>query len=189
MATAARRRDDARGDEVARYSTTAMWFHWTIAVLVIVNLAVGILHDPIPALRAWMPGHKAIGVTVLVLTAGRIAWRLTHPAPPLPPATKAWERVSAHATHWTLYVLLILMPLSGWTMVSAGTRRPLTWFGLFDIPYLPVSDAAGDIGATAHGILGWTMLTLVALHIAAALRHRLILRDHVLARMAPALDR
>lgn len=176
-------------DAVGRYSTTAMWFHWTIAVLVLVNLAVGILHDPIPALRAWMPGHMAIGLTVLVLTAGRIAWRLTHPAPPLPPATKAWERVSAHATHWTLYLLLLAMPISGWTMVSGAPRHPLSWFGLFDVPFLPVTVQASEGAHQAHGVLGWVMLALVVLHVAAALRHRLILRDHVLARMAPALDR
>ncbi len=174
---------------VQRYSVTAMWFHWTIAALVIANLAIGLLHESVPALKSWMPTHKAIGLTVLALTAFRIAWRLTHPAPPLPPATHAWERVSAHATHWTLYALLILMPLSGWSMVSGGTRRPLTWFGLFDLPYLPVSDAAAGVAHSIHGILGWIMLALVGLHIAAAMRHWLVLRDHVFGRMAPLLDR
>lgn len=168
------------------YSTVAIAFHWVIALLVIVNIAVGFLHDPVPALGAWMPGHKAIGITVLVLTLARIAWRLTHRPPPLPADTKAWERGVAHVTHWTLYGLLLAMPLTGWLMVS-GTdkRRPLTWFGAFDIPYLPVSKAAGGLGHDAHGLLGWLMLALVVLHIGAALRHHLILRNSVLLRMAP----
>jgi len=171
-----------------RYSTAAIWFHWTIALLVIVNLAVGILHDYIDALKPWMAGHKAIGITVLVLTAGRVAWRLVHRPPPLPPETRAWEKGVAHATHWTLYLLLIAMPVTGWLMVS-GTdkRRPLDWFGLFDIPYLPVSKAAGGFGHEAHELLGWLMLALVVLHIAAAMRHHLILRNAVLARMAPVV--
>src|SRR5689334_18376944 len=116
----------ARLSRDQRYSGVAIAFHWIIALLLIVNLAVGLLHDAIPALRAWMPGHKAIGITVLALTAGRIAWRLAHRAPPLPAQTPAWEKGLAHATHWTLYALLLLMPLSGWAMVS-GTekRRPL----------------------------------------------------------------
>ena len=171
-----------------RYSTVAIWFHWTIALLVIVNLAVGILHDYIDTLKPWMAGHKAIGITILVLTVGRVAWRLAHRPPPLPPETRAWEKGVAHATHWTLYLLLIAMPLTGWLMVS-GTdkRRPLDWFGVFDIPYLPVSKAAGGFGHNAHGLLGWLMLALVVLHVAAALRHHLILRDSVLGRMAPGV--
>ncbi len=173
-----------------RYSTVAIWFHWTIAVLVILNIAVGLLHDPIPALGAFMGAHKAIGMTVLVLTLGRIIWRITHPAPPLPAEVPAAHKGLAHATHFAFYALLLAMPLTGWMMVSGTeTRRPFNWFGLFDLPYLPVSKAAGGFGHSAHGVLGWLMLALVVLHIAAALRHHLILRDAVLVRMAPALKR
>lgn len=173
-----------------RYSGVAIAFHWTIALLVIVNLIVGLGHDAIPALRAWMPGHKAIGITVLALTLGRVAWRITHRPPPLPAFTPAWERTVAHATHWVLYALMLLMPLSGWAMVSGPEgRRPLSWFGLVDLPYLPVGAAAAETGHAAHAILGWLMLALVALHIAAALRHHLILRDSTLLRMLPRATR
>ena len=169
-----------------RYSTVAMWFHWTIAVLVIVNLTIGLLHDAIGGMGL----HKPIGLTVMALTAGRVVWRLLHRPPPLPAHTPAWERGAAHATHWALYALMIGMPITGWLMVSgAATRRPLTWFGLFDVPYLPVGKAAGGIGHEAHELLGWLMLGLVALHIAAALRHWLVLRDGVFGRMAPALEK
>ena len=180
----------ARLAHEARYSRVAIAFHWTIAVLVIVNLIVGIGHDSIPALRAWMPAHKPVGILVLALTLARVAWRLGHSPPPLPPRTPAWERVAAHTTHVALYALLLAMPLTGWLMVS-GTekRRPIDFFGLFDIPYLPVGPAAGEAGAWGHGLLGWTMLALVALHIGAALRHHFLLRDTVLARMAPRLAR
>lgn len=172
--------------QTLHYSRVAMWFHCTIAALVIVNLAIGLLHDVIGGMAI----HKAMGITVLALTAGRVAWRLTHRPPPLPAHTPAWERGVAHATHWTLYLLMIAMPVTGWLMVSGGpTRRPLTWFGLFDIPYLPVGPATGGFGQEAHELLGWLMLGLVVLHVAAALRHRLILRDGILARMAPALER
>ena len=171
----------------ATYSRVAIAFHWTIAVLVIVNLIVGIGHESIPALRAWMPAHKAIGITVLLLTAARVAWRLAHRPPPLPAATPAWERAAAHATHWALYVLMIAVPLTGWMMVSGPEgRRALTWFGLFDLPYLPVSGATAGLGAEGHEVLGWMMAVLVAAHVAAALRHAVLLRDGVMARMLPA---
>lgn len=171
-----------------RYSSVAIAFHWTIALLVIVNLVIGIGHEAIPALRAMMGAHKAIGITVLALTAGRIAWRIAHRPPALPSGTPAWEKGVAHATHWTLYLLMIAMPLTGWMLVSGpGPSRPLQWFGLFDIPTLPVSKNVADIGHDAHGVLGWLMAALVVLHIGAALRHHLLLRDGVLARMAPVL--
>jgi cytochrome b561 len=173
-----------------RYSRVAILFHWVIAVLVVVNLIVGLGHESIPAMRAWMPGHKAIGVTVLALTLARVAWRLSHRPPALPASVPAGERRLALAAHWALYALLLGMPLSGWVMVSSPEgRRPLTWFGTFDIPFLPVGAGASDTAATAHGVLGWTMLALVVLHVLAALRHHLILRDATLVRIAPWLAR
>lgn len=173
-----------------RYSRVAIAFHWTIAFLVIVNLIVGIGHDYVPAMRAWMPGHKAIGITVLALTLGRVAWRVAHRPPPLPAAMPAWEKASAHGVHWLLYALLLAMPLTGWLMSSGPEhRRPLTWFGLFDIPYLPASGATAEASHSAHGVLGWVMLALVVLHIGAALRHHLLLRDGVLRRMLPGAAR
>lgn len=175
----------ARGQ---RYSDVAILFHWTIAVLVIANIVIGLLHDPVPAFRALMPAHKSIGLTVLVLTLGRVAWRIAHRPPPLPADVTAWERGAAHAMHWTLYLLLLIMPLTGWALVSGGAKpRPLTWLGAFRVPLLPVSGGTSDAAHSAHVVLGWAMAVLVLLHIAAALRHHFIRRDAVLARMAPAL--
>lgn len=171
-----------------RYSRGAIAFHWVIALLVILNLGLGLFHDGLP--RDWqvMPVHKAVGITVLVLTLGRIAWRVAHRPPPLPATLPAWERTTARAAHWLLYALLLILPLSGWMMVSgAETRRPLDWFGLFPIPYLPVGPAAGGLGHEAHEILGYVMVVLVMIHILAALRHHLVLRDSTLVRMLPIL--
>lgn len=182
--------DRPNGPVPDRYSRVAIWFHWTIALLVIFNIVVGLLHDPVPALRSLMGAHKALGITVLVLTAGRIAWRLAHRPPPLPVHTPLWEKALAHAAHALLYIFMIALPLTGWLMVSGSAKRsPLNWFGLFDIPYLPVSAATGRLGHDAHGVLGWMMLALVVLHIGAALRHHVLLRDPVLARMAPVFRR
>lgn len=168
-----------------RYDRGAIWFHWVIALLVILNLAIGLLHESLlEGVKSAMPLHKSIGLTVIVLTLARIAWRLTHRpprhSPPLPPL----ERRAAGATHFLLYALMLALPLTGWAMMS-GSPRPLAWFGLFDVPLLPVGKAASGAAHDAHGLLGWLMLALVALHIAAALRHHYLLRDGVLARMLP----
>ena len=170
-----------------RYTSGAIAFHWLIAAAILFNLWLGIWHDDLP--KAWkvMPVHKAVGITVLVLSLARLAWRLTHRPPPLPIASPMWERTAAKGAHWLLYFLTIAVPLTGWMMVSAGTLRPLNWFGLFPIPYLPIGKAAGSFGHEAHEILGYGLAALVVIHILAALRHHLLLRDSTLVRMLPIL--
>lgn len=170
------------------YTRSAIAFHWAIAVAIIVNLAIGIGHDAMP--RGWgvMPFHKALGITILVLSVARLAWRLTHRPPPLPATAPTWERTLAAATHWTLYALTIAVPLTGWMMSSGGNPpRPLSWFGLFPIPHLPVDKASAGFGGEAHEVLGYALAALVVLHVLAALRHHLILRDATLVRMLPIL--
>ena len=172
-----------------RYSRGAIWFHWVIAALVIINLIIGLLHDSLlDGVAAALPLHKSIGLTVLALTLGRIAWRLAHRPPPLPMTMPRWERLASQATHFSLYALLLIMPLTGWMLVSgAKTPHPFSWFGLFGVPLLPVSRATGGIAHESHSLLGYLMAVLVLIHIAAALRHHFLLRNSILARMAPGL--
>lgn len=168
----------------SRYSTVAILFHWSIALLVIANMAIGF------GLVGAMSTHKAIGITVLVLTVLRIGWRLTHRPPPLPANVPGWQAKAAWVSHALFYVLLIAMPITGWLMVSnSDVLRPLTWFGLFDIPYLTISPAAGDAGHDIHELLALPFAGLIMLHVAAALKHHLIDRDSVLTRMAPIFSR
>ncbi len=167
-----------------RYSTVARTLHWIIALLIVANLALGFAHDALPKDWAVMPVHKSIGLTVLALTLVRIGWRLTHRAPPLPAAMPGWERGAAQATHFAFYALMLLLPLSGWIMSSAGDR-PLNWFFLFDVHKFAVTreDAIVGLSRAAHGPLGFVWAALILLHVAAALRHHFVLRDGVLRRM------
>lgn len=170
-----------------RYSRVAIWFHWTIALLVIANLAIGLLHESLlSGVSGAMGLHKSIGLTVLALTAGRVAWRLMHPAPPLPGHVSRVERGVAHLVHVVLYALLVILPLTGWMMASGAKRYPLNWFGLFPVPYLPIAPDLAGVGHDGHEVLGWLMLALIVLHVGAALRHHFILRDGIVLRMMPA---
>lgn len=172
------------------YSRVAIILHWLIGLAIIGNLIGGLAHDlPPPEMRGLVMGlHKATGITILFLSVARLLWRLTHRPPPLAPTVKGWEKGLAHATHWGFYLLMILVPFSGWMMVSAAEqRRPLTWFWLFDIPYLPVAqDKIAAAGANnAHETLAFVMIGLLVLHIGAALKHHYLDRDNTLARMLP----
>jgi cytochrome b561 len=167
-----------------RYTKVARALHWAIALLILFNLWLGFAHDALPKDWKVMPVHKSVGLTVLALTLVRIGWRLTHPAPPLPARTPAWERLVAQVTHIGFYVLMLALPLTGWIMSSAGDR-PLNWFFLFDVPKFGVAkgDAITGISHEGHEILGFVFAALILLHVAAALRHHFILKDGVLRRM------
>ena len=176
-----------RGD---RYSRGAIAFHWVIAALVLFNLWLGLFHDSLP--REWkvMPVHKSVGITILVLSIARLAWRLGHRPPHLPERMPRWEKLLAKTVHWLFYALLIVLPLTGWLFSSNPDRpRPFSWFFLFDLPLLPATPALAGAAHEAHEVLGLTMAALVLIHIAAALRHHFILRDRVLVRMLPWANR
>jgi cytochrome b561 len=168
-----------------RYSTVAIWFHWIIATMVIANLAIGLMHENILHGVGWaMPLHFSFGLTVLILSVGRVIWRMMHPVPPVPAHLPGWQQTLARGTHFGLYALILLMPITGWMMVSGG-KRPIGFYWLFDFPKLPVDKALSGLGHEGHELLGWLMLALVVIHIGAALRHHYILRDGVLGRMLP----
>jgi cytochrome b561 len=167
-----------------RYSSIARALHWILAILIIFNLFLGFAHDALP--REWkvMPIHKSIGLSVLALTVARILWRFTRETPPLPAAMPVWEKRAAHVTHFAFYAFMLVMPLTGWIMSSAGDQ-PLNWFFLFDVPKFAVSkgDAIVGISGESHEIMGFAWAVLIIVHVLAALRHHFILKDGVLRRM------
>ncbi|WP_188055902.1 cytochrome b [Sphingosinithalassobacter sp. CS137] len=169
-----------------RYDRVAITFHWVIAALVLVNLAIGLFHESLFDGMSLMPFHKSNGILILGLSIARLGWRLGHRPPSLPAGSPRWERALARSVHWLFYTLLILLPLSGWIFSSNPARpRPIDWFGLFELPVLPVGEALAGAAHGGHDLMGFAMAGLVVLHVAAALRHHFVLRDRTLARMLP----
>lgn len=172
----------------SRYSTVAIVLHWTIALLLIGNLVVGLLFDTIehndkPLFFKLIQLHKSTGITILALVVLRLAWRMINPPPRLPDHMTTVERALAKLSHWGFYVVMLALPLSGWAMVSVSAKRfPLLWYGTFEIPYLPAPKAWNYDGM--HWFLGWLTLAMIALHVAAALKHQYMDRDNIFARMS-----
>lgn len=187
--------------DASRYTTVAIILHWMIAISIIGLIGAGLwMVEAIkkPETRALAFDvyqlHKSLGLTVLVLSVVRLLWRLAHPAPPLPAGMSSIERFGATFTHVAFYVLMIAMPLAGWVMVSASKfGLPTIVFGLFEWPHIawiaalegkePVEAAA----KSAHKYMGYGLAALLALHVGAALKHHVVNRDDVLARMVPGL--
>lgn len=179
-----------------RYSAVAILLHWASAlgVLALIGMGLTMTHAGLAPMRLFplYQWHKSVGITVLVLTGLRLAWRLTHRPPPHPAGMPARERRAAGAAHAILYGLLVGLPLTGWAVVSLSPFNiPTVLYGLVPWPHLPLAplltDPVGAEGAfkLLHAYGAWFLTALLVLHVAAALRHHLILRDGVLWRMLP----
>ena len=172
-----------------RYTGVAIGLHWLIGLMIVTSLGVGLymvslsLSPDKLRLYSW---HKWAGVTIFILVLVRSLWRLTHPAPPLPDDVPVWQRKVAEATHYALYALMIVIPLTGWLMSSAKGFQTV-YFGVVPIPdLLAKNEGLGETLALVHRYLNYSMIGLVIAHIAAALKHHFIDKDDILRRMLPA---
>ncbi|AWV15690.1 MULTISPECIES: cytochrome b [Methylobacterium] len=186
----------ANGVSARRYSAVAILLHWAsaLAVLVLIGLGLTMTHAALAPLRQFQlyQWHKSVGVTVLALTVLRLLWRLTHRPPPHPVGMPARERRAAAAAHHLLYLLLVGLPLTGWAVVSLSPFNiPTVLYGLVPWPHLPLAAHVPDPAAAegllkqVHALGAWFLAALLAVHVAAALRHHFLLRDDVLRRMLP----
>lgn len=173
-----------------QWGWVAKTLHWATALGVIGLVIVGLWMDEMrvsPQKVKVFALHKSVGVTVLALVLLRIVWRFVDKRPPYPAGMPKWQRGVSEISHGLLYVLLLTQTLSGWIYNSASNFA-LQWFGWFQLPRLSGPDPElkhlmGDIHES-----GWIVLAvLLAVHVAAALKHHFIDRDSTLARMTPGV--
>ena len=170
------------------YTTTAKSLHWLILVLLIVQFIFAWTmpdigrNTPVTTLISL---HFTMGIVILAVAIVRLAWRVTHGEPEPDAGMPPWQTTSARIVHWLLYALLFVLPLLGWINASWRGMR-IVMFGL-ELPHLVATRAAGwGWTGDVHALLSnYVLLTLVGLHVAAALYHYFIRRDGVLQRMLP----
>lgn len=183
---------------MTRYSGVAILLHWAMALGILCLIAIGLVMTQLAVTPIWQfklyQLHKSIGITVLVLAVFRLLWRLGHTPPPLPATMPALERRAAEGMHRLLYVFLFGLPLTGWALVSVSPYNiPTVLYGWIPWPHLPVLSTLHDkvladaVLSKIHAYGAWVLIALLAVHAGAALRHHLILRDHLLSRMLPPL--
>ena len=189
------------------YTKTAKLLHWLIAIGIFSMFALGWWMTELPkeapkqtafdlfnlGFYTWQTSdeisprsfyfnlHKSIGVTILALIAFRVFWRITHKAPALLANYKTWERKLATGTHHLLYLLMVILPVSG-VIMATYSKYGIKWFGLPLVKGLD-NNAMREIFKEAHEIIGVVILLVLALHIAGALKHKLIDKDDTLKRM------
>jgi cytochrome b561 len=190
-----------------RYTKTAVILHWLIGFGIIFMFLFGWYMEGLPkeapkvmsfdlfdlGIYTWQLSeetsprsfyfnlHKSFGITILGLIAFRVLWRLTHPAPALIKTMKAWEKKLANATHHALYLVMVLVPVSGAAM-ALYSKYGIKWFGIPLAEGLG-DDAMRDIFKNAHEIIGIILLVLLGLHILAVLKHTFVNKDGTLKRM------
>ncbi|MFZ5507039.1 MAG: cytochrome b [Pseudomonadota bacterium] len=171
-----------------RYTRTAMSLHWLIALMLFGMFGFGLYMVELPLSPQklkFYSYHKWAGVTVFLLVLARLAWRITHRPPALPAGMPAWQVTAAKAGHHLLYLLMVIVPLSGWLMSSAKGFQTV-WFGVLPLPDLLAKDEAlGEALLLTHRLLNWFFMLVVAGHVAAALKHHFVDRDGLLSRMLP----
>ena len=179
-----------------RYGDVAVIFHWLIAFFIIGLLAIGkymtSLDDNDPVRFVLTQWHKSFGLTVLFLSVLRLVWRFTHRPPPEIVSIPHWQQRVASAAHTVLYLLMFVLPITGWIMASASPLNIDTvLFNVITIPHLPPFADLPNKAEIAesfheyHELAGNLLILILLAHIGAALKHHWRDKDNVLLRMLP----
>ncbi|MBV1900151.1 MAG: cytochrome b [Kordiimonadaceae bacterium] len=182
------------------YSRFAVFLHWAIALLIFCLLGLGIVMTRLPEKEIALMFklyqlHKSLGISVLLLSIIRLLWRFSTKQPVAAPGSKLEQRM-AKIAHISLYILAFLTPLLGWALVSASPYNiPTLIFGVVEWPHISFFAALDNKEATEailsemHEIAAFTLLLVALLHMGAALRHHFVLKDTIVSRMIPFLNR
>jgi len=177
------------GNGMQAWGPVARVLHWLIALMIVGQFSTGWLAENEPNREAGyvlIRNHFQFGVVLTGLILMRVLWRLSHRPPEPPPGEPRWRELTARAVHGMIYLALITLPVAGY-IVWVHMKADMDVFGLFTVPTLftpPVEDERLRAGAWyVHYFAGWTLIGLVALHVAAALFHQFVLRDGLIRRM------
>ena len=175
-------------DTAETYGTISKTFHWVLFVGIIGLLAVGLYMTDLPKIPSTFKLyglHKSVGITVLALVALRFIWRVTSKTPKLPEEMPWYEKLGARGGHGALYVLMFLMPLSGWVMSSASGFS-VSVFGLFTAPdFVAPDNGLRILAKNIHQVSAWLLMGVIGIHAVAAFFHHFVRHDNVLKRMLP----
>lgn len=174
-------------DTESRYGLVSAAIHWLVALVVVGMFSLGFWMVDLTYYHAWYRQapdiHRSIGVLLFMVMVVRVFWRLGNSRPAALPGHQRWEIASAHLVHWLLYILLFVAMISGY-LITTADGSAISVFGWFEVPSVTgrvkgLEDTAGLV----HYWATWTIVGVVAVHAAGALKHHLIDGDETLKRM------
>jgi cytochrome b561 len=167
------------------FGAVSIFLHWLMTILIIVLIVLGLYMTRIPIsvekikLYGW---HKEVGVLVLAFVVIRLLWRLLNKTPSLA-ALPPWEIIAARSVHYIFYILMFILPFTGWLLSSAAGLQ-ISFFGLFNLPNLIAPNNHLRLFFTeTHKLLAYLIIVMLCLHTSAALKHHLVNKDNILRRM------
>lgn len=169
------------------FGAIAVSLHWLVALTVFGLFALGLWMTELDYYDSWYKQgpwwHKSIGIMLFFVVIVRLCWRVLNPPPAALSSQKPWEIKLAHMAHLLMYFLLLAIMISGY-LISTADNRAIEVFGWFEVPATITSlPKQEDIAGWVHLILASTLIGLVVLHAAAALKHHFIDRDRTLKRI------
>lgn len=176
--------------KITTYHISSKLIHWIMAIIIIPQLIIGlymvqILASDAPFRSTIYSLHKSFGVLAIGLIFYRIINKIINRTPPLPNSLAKWQIICAKIMHYKLYLLMVLMPFSGYLM-SNSYGYPVKFFG-FTMPYLTQKNyQMAGFYSNCHKYIGYLFFTLIAIHILAAMKHRFfdLKENNVLARIS-----
>ncbi len=168
------------------YGWVSIALHWIMALLIFFLFGLGLYMVELTYYDAWYKGsldlHKSLGLVTLFTLIFRVFWRFINPSPADLPGPR-WEKLSAHYMHIGLYALLLILMVSGY-LISTADGRAIAVFELISVPALPWGiDNQEDIVGELHEVLAWLLISMVAVHALAAIKHQFINKDNGLGRI------
>ena len=174
-------------DSTGRYTRTAIALHWLLALLIPAQIGLGwymLSVEKEPGSETLFALHISIGLTIALLLVLRVAWRAVHSPAVLPATLASWEAKAARLSHLLLYVLMVLLPVTGY-LGTSFSGDAVSYFGLPLPGWAAKNDSLKEQFFTVHGVIAWALVGLIALHVLGAFKHLLKDRDGVFQRMWP----
>ena len=168
-------------NSATEFGALSKLLHWLMAAIILTLIGVGMYMAELPTDTAeqkqyafqFFAMHKSFGVVILGLIILRLIWIRISPAPALPAVFAPKERILVKALQGLLYLLMIILPVSGYLMSNAG-GHPINFFGMGVLPAIVgESKSLGHFAHEMHEIMGTVLLVVIALHVAGAIKHRL----------------
>jgi cytochrome b561 len=170
-----------------RYGSVTRLLHWVVALLIIGLIVLGWWMVDLTYYDRWynrsLELHKELGMIVLVLAALKIGWAIFDVKPGFPETIKPWERVAANAVHHLFYLLMLLIPVTGY-VISTSAGDGISTFGWLEVPAIfAVGESVRDLAIELHYYLAYATAGLAVVHALAAFKNQFFDRDGTLRRM------
>lgn len=163
-------------DSSSKYPLIMRLMHWLMALIILGLIACGwfmtSLDDDVSYKYDLYHWHKSFGVLVLFLLFARVVFRWASRVPPLPETMPWYERKLAHLVHWLLYLMLFLVPASGYLMSGAAPGRDVPFFKWTMPDLVEKNKELATILHDIHVVIPYVLLGIIALHVLGALKHR-----------------